>query len=406
MESDVRKVTKPQVVVAGHICLDITPDMSQMKIDSPEDFLHPGQLRQVDSPSLSTGGAVSNTGLALLRLGISSILMGKIGKDPFGDVILKILKDRWKINQGMIITPGEGTSYSIVLTPGNYDRMFLHYPGANNTFVSDDIRYDVVSDASLFHFGYPPLMEALWKNDGKELVDMFKRVKDLHVTTSLDMACPDPNSPAGKIDWKLILSKTLPYVDIFLPSAEEILFMLNPARYRELWEASKSGGLLEAITESDIIGLGSTLLEMGVKIAGIKCGTRGIYLRTAPLSEINKIKRPGTWNPNEWADKERWEPVYLVEDFVNATGAGDAAIAGFLAAFIRGYSVDYALRFAAAAGACNVMAPDTLSGIMSWDETVALVRSGWPKRPFKITTPGWIPISFGQWAGPQDQAFQ
>ena len=56
---------------------------------------------------------------------------------------------------------------------------------------------------------------------------MFSNVKDLDVLTSLDMTLPDPESESGKVDWKRILTRVLPYVDIFTPSIEEIVELLK-----------------------------------------------------------------------------------------------------------------------------------------------------------------------------------
>ena len=45
----------------------------------------------------------------------------------------------------LTVVPGEGTSYSIVLAPPGIDRVFLHHPGANDTFCADDVNYALVS---------------------------------------------------------------------------------------------------------------------------------------------------------------------------------------------------------------------------------------------------------------------
>ncbi len=73
------------VVVAGHICLDLIPRLR----DSPA--LEPGGLTVVGPAVVSTGGAVANTGLALHRLGTSVAMMGKVGTDAFGRVVLDLL---------------------------------------------------------------------------------------------------------------------------------------------------------------------------------------------------------------------------------------------------------------------------------------------------------------------------
>ena len=182
-------------VVAGHVCLDISPAFPPLRPDAPlSELLRPGSLTQVGGATISTGGSVSNTGLSLLQLGMRVELMGKIGDDLFARGILDLLAPRG-LDKSMVRVPGEQTSYTIVLAPPGFDRAFLHCPGANDTFGADDIQYPVVARARLFHLGYPPLMRRLYRNGGIELADLFRRVKALGaVTTSLDMSLPDPAS--------------------------------------------------------------------------------------------------------------------------------------------------------------------------------------------------------------------
>jgi sugar/nucleoside kinase (ribokinase family) len=65
------------VVVAGHICLDMIPDMGSDQVStSLEEILTPGKLVSVGPAKTATGGAVANTGLALHRLGLPSRCWG------------------------------------------------------------------------------------------------------------------------------------------------------------------------------------------------------------------------------------------------------------------------------------------------------------------------------------------
>lgn len=43
-------------------------------------------------------------------------------------------------------------------------------------------------------------MRLMFEDDGAQLVKAFRRVKELGVTTSLDMAFPDPSSVSGRAD--------------------------------------------------------------------------------------------------------------------------------------------------------------------------------------------------------------
>ena len=71
-------------VVAGHLCLDLIPDLSGSEKDQFEAVFQPGQLVDIGPVDYCTGGPVSNTGLALTKLGIHTRLMGKVGDDLFG----------------------------------------------------------------------------------------------------------------------------------------------------------------------------------------------------------------------------------------------------------------------------------------------------------------------------------
>jgi len=218
-------MSRERAVVAGHICLDIIPRIPGGNVQAR---LTPGALIEIGAALLSTGGPVSNTGRNLHTLGIDTRLMGKVGDDPFGRIILDLIRaQNPALVQNMIVVPGEVSSYSIVLSPPDADRSFLHCPGANHTFGADDLDCYVLRDVRLFHFGYPPVMERMYLDDGAELETMFRCAKETGVITSLDMAMPDPQGPSGRVDWRRILKRTLPYVDIFLPSLDELLVMLR-----------------------------------------------------------------------------------------------------------------------------------------------------------------------------------
>lgn len=388
-----------QAVVAGHLCLDIIPDLSRSRVQNGQ-FFAPGKLVEVGPATLSTGGPVSNTGLALIRLGVPTALMGKVGEDHFGLLVRNLLA-RHGTGEGPVVVPGDNTSYTIVVNPPGYDRMFLHNPAANNTFCAADIRYEVVARASLFHLGYPPLMERLFADDGRELAEIYRRVKQLGVTTSLDMSLPDPNSPSGRADWRAVLANALPYVDIFLPSAEEILYMLDRPCF-ERYLADGAADMLHKFTGEDMTRLSDVLLGMGGKIVGIKCGERGFYLRTAATIALRDLGRAQPQDLAAWAGRELWEPSFHVADYVGATGAGDSAIAGFLAAYLRGHSPEECLRYACAVGGFNVTAPDALSGLRTWEETVAAVTAGWTKNPLHVASRGWRCAPDSLWHGPHD----
>ena len=127
-----------KVISAGHICLDITPVFQAGKqADQLSSLLIPGKLIQVEAADVHTGGSVANTGLALKLLGCDVTLLGKVGDDAFGMIIRSILAGYGA--GGLLVDPGSSTSYSVVLAVPGMDRIFLHSPGANDTFTEADI---------------------------------------------------------------------------------------------------------------------------------------------------------------------------------------------------------------------------------------------------------------------------
>lgn len=395
--------TNAEVVVAGHICLDVIPTIHEMK-GGMGALLVPGKLVDIGAARIATGGAVSNTGLALHRLGLATKLMGKIGDDMFGGAIGSVLRGYGQeLADGMIVAPGEHTSYTVVINPPNIDRIFLHCTGANDTFAAEDLQTEALEGARIFHFGYPPLMRRMYENGGIELSGLLSRAKSTGITVSLDLAKPDPESPAGQADWRGIFVKALPNVDVFLPSFEEILYMLKRETYDAL-TAEHGNDLLPFADGPLLRELADELIGLGVAIVVMKLGEHGLYLRTT--EDASRLAAMGTGGPSAamaraWLGRELIAPCFVVE-VEGTTGAGDCTIAGFLAGLLKGFAPEEALSGAVAVGACNVEQADATSGVPSWEAVQERIAAGWSKRGVKLPLPGWSERDAGLWFGPEE----
>jgi sugar/nucleoside kinase (ribokinase family) len=158
--------------------------------------------------------------------------------------------------------------------------------------------------------------------------------------------------------------------------------------------------LLSRVTPELLSEVGQQLIEMGAKIVGLKLGHRGLYLRTTDRSAMETLGRARPFAVQAWANRELWAPCFQVE-VVGTTGSGDATIAGFLSALLRGLPIEEAMTAAVAVGACNVQAADALSGIRPWDETLRRVERGWPRHTLTLTSPGWsFDADHQLWVGP------
>ncbi|MCK4600910.1 MAG: carbohydrate kinase family protein, partial [Phycisphaerae bacterium] len=343
---------------------------------------------------------------ALHRLGIPTRLMGKIGDDRFATAILEILCNYDPaLAEGMIVTPGEHTSYTIVISPPNVDRIFLHCPGANDTFGADDMAYEKLNGAQLFHFGYPPLMRRMFIDSGAELKKLLSQAKERDLTVSMDMSKPDPASDAGRADWPALLERVLPCVDVFLPSLDEILFMLDRRRFEDLASQASGADITALVTGELLSEISQRLIDLGVAIVVLKLGAGGLYLRTT--TDRARLEAVGPAAPDDldtWAGRELVAPCFKVK-VAGTTGSGDCTIAGFLAGLLHGQEPQEAVTTAVAVGACNVEQPDATSGVRHWDEVQQRIKAGWKRHGVTFKLAGWRHDEDKSiWIGPNDAA--
>ena len=373
-----------KVIVAGHACLDITPlfphNQQAAKLGN---ILSPGKLIQMEGVDIHAGGAVSNTGMAMKMLGADVCLMAKTGSDEFGKIISDIYAAQGA-DSGIIVQEGQNTSYSVVLALPGIDRIFLHDPGCNHTFSFEDLPKEKLLGTDLFHFGYPPLMKKMYEDTGSELVRMMKYMKAQGTATSLDLAFVDGESDAGRADWKEILSRVLPYVDFFVPSIEELCFMLDRDRY-EAWK-TKAGDediSFSLDVQRDIRPLADKCMELGAKVLLLKCGAPGLYYRTTEVKRLEGLETALGISAEDWSDREGFEASYQPERVLSGTGAGDTTIAAFLTAMLEGYPFEMCIHLAAAEGASCVEAYDALGGIRPLKELASRIEKGWKKQNFR-----------------------
>ncbi len=356
-------------VVAGHIALDILPDMSAL---SPAQVIGAGKVYEIGRISYSTGGAVSNTGLALHRLGAHVALQAAVGDDWVGRAIVEYVRSfDPALGEHIRVHSGAASPYTVVIEPQNHDRTLLTHTGVYKGYDSGNIDYDLLYGCKLFHLGYPTLLPRFFADEGRDFLRMLQKVKARCPVTSIDMSLPPPDSPSGRADWRALLRRCLPYIDIFVPSIEEIMFML---RAEDL--AGWRSDLFTQLTGDYLAALAEELLDMGAGIAGFKLGERGIYLQaSSDAGRLGFLSALGA-SVEAWAGARVWQKAFAVQ-VAGTTGAGDAAYAGLLAALLRGMDAADCARWACAVAACNIEEADATTGLRSWEETAARLEAGW-----------------------------
>jgi sugar/nucleoside kinase (ribokinase family) len=355
------------VVVAGYLGVDLVPEFAPAETArSFAELFRPGKLIETGGLGMSLGGAVANTGLALKAFGRRVVLNALVGNDPIGDIAVRLL-ERHGVFPSVRRTSKAPTAYGIVIAPPGRDRLFFECTGANAAFACDDVDFEAVARCRVFHLGYPPLMERLFRDNGSELETILKRAGECGALRSVDMALPDPDTPAGRVDWPRLLERVLPHVDIFAPSIEELLFMADPKRYARIAAEAGDTDMVDAIPEDVGAALARQAVDRGATVVMIKAGHRGIRLATGDPGRLaaSSLRLP----IESWRNRDLWIPVFKADTrrVKNACGAGDAAVAGFLAAMLEGETIENAGKHAALAGRDNLYGADAISGLQTWE---------------------------------------
>ena len=102
------------VVVAGHLCLDIFPTFQGSSDFPVEQLFRPGAFLGVGPATLRTGGAVANTGLALARIDSCVAFCARVGDDALARLTVEILYQGGSTD-GIRRCPGVAGSYTCLL---------------------------------------------------------------------------------------------------------------------------------------------------------------------------------------------------------------------------------------------------------------------------------------------------
>ena len=172
----------------------------------------------------------------------------------------------------------------------------------------------------------------------------------------------------------------LPLVDVFAPSVEELLFMLEHDTWQRLWREHGKIDIAGHIDGPLVERMAQRSLEMGAGVVLMKLGDQGVYVRTS--AEARRIGAMGAGRPADveaWVNQQAWTGCFAVE-VAGTTGSGDCTIAGFLAGLLAGQGPGEASASAVGTGACSVERPDATSGVPSWQGLRQRIAGGWKKR--------------------------
>lgn len=97
-----------------------------------------GAKMELDRVVFDTGGGATNAATTFARQGFKSFYAGKIGKDPAGAEVLRVLKREGINTKHLRVDHKLGTGYSTILLADNGERTIMAYRGASSELKTKD----------------------------------------------------------------------------------------------------------------------------------------------------------------------------------------------------------------------------------------------------------------------------
>ena len=101
------------------------------------------------------GGAPANFLAALAKFGAKTALLGKVGRDAFGNLLVQTLKDAGIESKGIVMAEDVFTTLAFVTLDETGDRefSFARKPGADTCISFEELDLSLIDEAKVFHFG-------------------------------------------------------------------------------------------------------------------------------------------------------------------------------------------------------------------------------------------------------------
>jgi sugar/nucleoside kinase (ribokinase family) len=299
---------KFDVLVIGELNVDLI-------LNSIDSFPEIGKEKLAKRMSLTLGSSSAIFASNLSSLGSKVSFMGKIGNDQFGVLVNESLSNKG-VNTDYLIRNKEWNTGATIVLNFDEDRAMVTYPGAMEHLTIDDIPDEALRLSKHLHFSSYFLQPGMQPG----IADLFNKAKEFGLTTSLDIQW-DPNEK-----WDFNYKKVLPFVDVFLPNEQELLFL----------------------TEENSIDDAVKKLGRAANHIAVKLGSKGSLLITD--------------------GKSIFKESYLNKNVVDAIGAGDSFNAGFIFKFINGFSLEKCQDFGNLTGALNTTAAGGTTAFTNYDE--------------------------------------
>ena len=139
----------------------------------------PQSVNESGYPVLSAnpGGAPGNFLAALTEYGCKTAMIGKVGDDTFGRLLVKTMADAGIETKGILADPDVFTTLAFVSldASGNRDFSFARKPGADTCLTPEEIDESLIVDAKVFHFGTLSLTDEPAASATRRAIELAKK---------------------------------------------------------------------------------------------------------------------------------------------------------------------------------------------------------------------------------------
>lgn len=285
------------------------------------------------------GGAPANAAVAAARLGAKAAFIGKVGDDPFGHFLVEVLAREKVETRAMRLDSDARTTMNIMAQPdaNSYDCLFYRNPGADTRLRADELDEEMLRTTRAFHFGSLSLTDEPARGATLAAVKIAKAAGAL-ISYDVNYRPTLWKSPHEARAQALAMIR---YADLVKVNEVELALL---------------GG------EGDITAASGTLLAMGPSLCVVTLGPEGSYFRIPAVCEH--------------------VPGFAVKT-VDATGCGDAFIAGMLWQLVKegdwrgqlsAERLRVALRYANAVGALTATKQGVIPSLPTAAEVDAFLR--------------------------------
>lgn len=324
------------IAICGNMLVDVVKNID----------LYPeiGMMAHVSDISLAVGGCAPNTSIDLSKIdgSIPIAVFGKVGMDENGRYIVSQLSKHGINVEGICFSPRTPTSFSDVMSMPTGERTFFHQKGANSEFSPQDIHL-ASFDCSLLHIGYLLLLDLFDAPDdeyGTVMARFLHQVQKSGVKTSIDVVSD------SRTDYAKTILPALRYSHYAIMNEIECCRIFGYKAYDEQGVICKAN-IRKAMEEMVAAGVQDKVIIHSKRISFILDAKSGAF------AEVPSLLIPE-------------------EEIKGSVGAGDAFCAGCLYGLYHNFGDKQLLEFASAAAACSLFSANSVDGMRSKTEIMAL----------------------------------